>query len=240
MPSRFFIIIISGRSGSSYLRDLLNQDPRIFMWGEMLVNKSDRQQKEALQDFFTGKLAQRDGLVGKEVLGFKTKLNDVADLKHLQELIERYQPHIIINRRQNHLRQAISRARMLVLLDRTVEKYGKPHHSPRSKADIVDAIEVDVDNICKFTKDFETRDSILANFSHAMGNLASTIYYEDFAEHPQVAIDRLSSILNIKIKVENYDITYKNTAQDLRQAISNYDELKTKLENTPYSSMLDI
>ncbi len=39
MKATFFLMVISGRSGSSYLRELINQDDRILMLGEMLVGK---------------------------------------------------------------------------------------------------------------------------------------------------------------------------------------------------------
>ncbi len=211
MKTTFFLMIISGRSGSSYLRELINQDDRILMLGEMLVGKDDLQQKKAIQDFFKGNIGNDNYLENKAVLGFKTKLNDVIDRPGFLELIKHYQPKIIVNRRRNYLRQAISRERMLVLLKNTREKYGEGHHSPKHRDDIVSPIQVDVDSIYKFTKDFELRDKIIADFCDSLDNQTENLYYEDFANKPKIAIDSLSHKLKLNINVKNYNITYKNT-----------------------------
>ena len=238
MKPTFFLMIISGRSGSSYLRALLNQDPRLVMLGEMLVGKQESRQKEIIDNFFQGKMGNYDYSADQAAIGFKTKLNDVSDRPNFLGLIKQHKPKIIINRRRNFLRQAISRSRMLVLLDNTLKKYGKEHHSPKHQDDIVAPIEVDVNWIYRTARNFEQRDRELADFANSLNNQVETIYYEDFADNPTVAIDLLSETLGIDIKIKDYNITYKNTSNDLRQAISNYAELKRRLENTKYSSML--
>ena len=238
METKLFLMVVSGRSGSSYLTKLVDRDNRLVMLGEMLVGKTELQQKQILHDFFQGKLKNESFLGKKAAIGFKTKLNDVIDRQNFLNLIKQHQPIIIINRRRNFLKQAISRARMLVLLENTAKKYGKRHHSPVDKSDIVPAIKVDPDWIYRTAKNFAQRDKELEKFSHKLNDRVATIYYEDFAVEPTVAIAKLSEILEIDINIDNYDVTYKNTSDDLRQAVSNYDELKARLKNTEYSSML--
>lgn len=238
MTTTFFLMIISGRSGSSYLRALINQDERILMLGEMLARKDNIQQQKTVKDFFEGQVGDNNYLNQKAVLGFKTKLNDIQNLPDFLTLINSYNPQVIINRRQNYLRQAISRERMLVLLSQTKEKYGVGHHSPRSRDDIVSPIKVDVDSVYRFTREFEARDKLIADFAEKLNRKPITLYYEDFAVNPKLAIDNLSEILGLKINVENYNITYKNTANDLREAISNYDELTKRFQDTKYFSLL--
>ena len=227
-----FIVIISGRSGSSYLRTLINQDARVLMLGEMLTRKRDSEQKAIIQDFFTNKTGNN-----KLIAGFKTKLNDVIDRDNFIQQIKIYNPIIIINRRKNYLRQAISRARMLVLLEQTKKKYGQGHHSPQSQADIVGQITLDVDWVWRFTTDFAARDVQLEQLSLSLPN-AETIFYEDFAHCPHLAVERLSKSLNLELEVANFDTTLKNTPTDLKKAIANYDELEKKLANTKYFSFL--
>ena len=227
-----FIMIISGRSGSSYLRTLINQDDRVLMLGEMLTGKSDSEQKVIIQDFFTKQTGNN-----KLIAGFKTKLNDVIDRDNFMQQLRIYNPVIIINCRRNYLRQAISRARMLVLLEQTKTKYGQEHHSPQSQADIVGRITVDVDWIWRFTTDFAARDAQLEQLSLSLPN-AETIFYEDFVHCPQLAVERLSKSLNLQLKVAKFDTTLKNTPVDLTKAIANYAELEKKLANTKYFSLL--
>ena len=238
METKLFLMVVSGRSGSSYLTKLVGRDNRLIMLGEMLVGKTDLQQKQILQDFFQGKMKNKSYLGKKAAIVFKTKLNDIVDRQNFLNLIKQHQPIIIINRRRNFLKQAISRARMLVLLENTAKKYGKRHHSPIDKSDIVPAIRVDPDWIYRTAKNFAQRDRELEKFSQSLNDKVATIYYEDFAIEPTIAIKKLSEILEIDINIDNYDVTYKNTSEDLRQAISNYDELKTRLKDTEYLSML--
>ena len=239
MASKFFIIIISGRSGSSYLRELISQDDRVVMAGEMLASKSDREQKQIISDFFARKI-QGEKYREELILGFKTKLTDISDRTYFLQQINLHQPTIIINRRHNYLKQAISRARMLVLVENTLKKYGKPHHSPRDKSDIVPAIKLDINSIYKSTRDFELRDKEIVNFSNNINMPSTTIYYEDFASTPQVATNKLSSSLGIDLQVDNYQVTYKNTSSNLKQAIKNYDELEARLTNSRFLTMLHL
>lgn len=228
-----FIMMISGRSGSSYLKTLIEQDGRILMRGEILARKQAEAQKKIIADFYSDKI----GDLEHSLIGFKTKLNDIIDLNYFRQQIINHQPIIIINRRKNYLRQAISRARMLVLLEKTQAKYGRGHHSPQCQADIIGKIKVDVDWIYRFTLDFANRDRQLEQLALSLPH-TETIFYEEFAQQPQVAIDRLSQILGIELQVNKLDTTFKNTPTDLTQAIANYDELETKLANTDYLSML--
>ena len=88
MKSKLFIIVISGRSGSSYLRELISQDDRVVMVGEMLVGKSKSKQKQIISDFF--KRTIHGKTYGQElILGFKTKLTDIVDRSFfLQQILE--------------------------------------------------------------------------------------------------------------------------------------------------------
>lgn len=232
------LMIISGRSGSSYLRTLINQDSRVLMLGEILVQKSSETQKKIINNFFSGKLVESD----KSVHGFKTKLNDVIDQDYLIEQINVHNPVILINRRSNYLKQAISRARMLILLEQTRAKYGEAHHSPQHQQDVVGQIKVDVDWVYRFTQDFESRDQKLASLTdslnHSLAHKTETVFYEEFADNPQLIISKLSTILEIDLKVKKFDTTLKNTPTDLRKAIANFEELETRLANTKYLPML--
>ena len=238
MKIKKMLMIISGRSGSSYLRTLMNQDPRVLMMGEMLAKKNQEEQEKIIRRFFDGKIDEHNSEKNKLVIGFKTKLTDVLNENNFVQQINCNNTVIIINRRKNYLRQAISRARMLVLIDKTRKKYGESHHSPKYKNDVVDKIKVDVDWIYKFTKDFEARDKQLEKLSKKLDNKVEIIFYEDFAYDPVIAVNKLSEILELDLKIENFNATYKNTPANLKEAIINYDELKARLENTKYLPML--
>ena len=228
-----FIMLISGRSGSSYLRTLINQDDRALMLGEMLCGKNKSEQQKIIQNFFSNQV----GNPNKLVIGFKTKLGDVINQDDFFQELHSHSPIIIINRRKNYVKQAISRARMLILLDQTTKKYGQGHHSPKHQADIVGKINVDVDWVYRFTQDFATRDQQLANLSDKVAD-STTIFYEDFAHNPSIATIKLSEILGMELKVTDFNTTLKNTPADLTKAIANFAELEARLANTKYSPML--
>lgn len=228
-----FIMLISGRSGSSYLRTLINQDERTLMLGEMLTGKNKSEQQNMIQNFFLDQVDNKK----RVVIGFKTKLGDIIDQDFFFQQLQIHKPIMIINRRKNFVKQAISRARMLILLDQTTQKYGQGHHSPKHQSDIVGKINVDVDWVYRFTQDFATRDQQLANLSHK-APWAETIFYEDFAHDPQIAITKLSQILGLELKVADFNTTLKNTPADLTKAITNFAELEARLVDTKYSPML--
>ena len=228
-----FIMLISGRSGSSYLRSLINQDDRALMLGEMLTGKDKSEQQKIIQNFWLGQVGNKNKLA----IGFKTKLGDIIDQDLFFQQLHLHNPIIIINRRKNYVKQAISRARMLILLDQTTKKYGQGHHSPKHQTDIVGKIHVDVDWVYRFTQDFATRDQQLANLSDKVAD-ATTIFYEDFAHNPAIATSKLSKILGMELDVADFNTTLKNTPADLTKAIANFAELEARLANTKYSPML--
>ena len=238
MKVRNLVMVMSGRSGSSYLMKLMNQDDRIYVIGEPLVRRSVEFEKSFLEEFYSGKISDKPKTEGREVLGLKTKFRDIGDRNNFILQLKEKEPIIIVNRRRNYVKQAISRERMDILAKNTAEKYGKPDYSPRRREDIVGKLHHDVESLNKWIKEFERRDLELEEFTNSMGNSVATIFYEDFLSCPEFAISKLSSLLGFDLQVRNTTFTFKNTPVNLREAVSNYDELEKSLESTKYHEML--
>jgi LPS sulfotransferase NodH len=230
---------MTGRSGSTLIINLLRQDPRIEMLGEIFAYKDSAEQQTLLSGFFDGKLPSGKS-VSREtrVLGLKTKLADIDDPDHLAAQIKHHRPIVVLNRRHNYLKQAISYARMIALKEQLKTRHGRSYSNARSADDVVGKIEVDASAIQGWCKQFEELDHQLVSFANRLALGCTTLSYEEFSSDVDAVARKFERILGFSPCIPNKDVVFKNTPEDLREAITNYEDLATSIKGTKYEALL--
>jgi glycosyltransferase involved in cell wall biosynthesis len=225
---RPFIVIFQGRSGSTYLMDALNRHPKIMARMEMLValkeKGADLQLKMAERYF------HRPFLNRSLAVGFKTKLEDVLDLDGFAGLLKALDVRVIVLQRQNQVKAAVSWLNALRLKERTgrwnlyAEEDRLPPFSVK-KAEL----EAALNHLEREREDIET-------YVASLGLQTFRTCYEDIFTNRGLTFMRIFSFLGV-CHVEVSGKSLKNTPDDLRCVLKNFEELQSQFRDTPYEKM---
>jgi hypothetical protein len=225
-----FTIFFQGRSGSTYLVEALDSHPRIRCEIEQLVGLrktgADGQLKW-IEQFFAGEEEPRVSAVG-----FKTKLDDMLDKGAIAELLRRVDAKVILLSRLNVMKMIVSWFNSERLYEATGEWNQYP---PGSRMD-------------PFEVDLEKFDRRLGLVLHGKARLEAyvrslklpklQVCYEDLLTNEQRTLRQICDFLGVEaMPLQGRCI--KTTSDDLRQVVTNYDELYAQYKGTHYQIMLD-
>lgn len=244
-----FFIWFEQRSGSSYLVSLLNSHPEIDCRGEMFgARRSDR--SETTRDFrdnayqrtinlFPGQIPNpTNKQTVDELLDWLSAEDADSKIRGLKfkhpsqhglysEVAQSLGQHagslrVIVLRRKNFLRRAISLLNM--------QRMQSIQATANTKAEIqLPPLVVDVKEIVRLTKYYSQSQNAFDAFAKNFSNVLD-LEFEQLCSSPEEQGQRLQEFLGVKT-VQNLAAQLKRiTPEDLSNAISNFDELKKKLE----------
>jgi len=227
-----FVILFIERDGSTYMVSMLSTHPQINAdyerFAVMKVNgQSATEQIQWAKDLFSPSLITR-----QKAVGFKTKLKDVLDIDAFTELLNEKGVHIIQMHRRNVIKAAVS----VINARRLHEKTGV--WNLRQESDRLPPATIDLDEFDHLVQQREMLDQELAAYVSQFQLPRLQVCYED------LLVDRdgvLRQIFDF-IGVDWFDVqgsTKKNTGDDLREAIANYDDLRARYAGTRYEEMFD-
>lgn len=231
-PSRCtrYVLLFEGRTGSSYLTTLLDAHPRIRAMEEELRRlKPEGHQaqaewiRRALRAPILSPIACR---------GFKTKLRDIADPAAFAELLQELQPRILFMQRRNRVKLAISEIRSRMLKERT-----DMYNAYRAE-DRLPPVTIPLERFDRMLKERERLDAELKAFVDTLDLPRFDLFYEDILIDEEQFKRQVFSVLDVPY----HDVqarTFKNTSDDLRAAVINFDSLKAAYAGTPYADMFD-
>ena len=221
-----FLILFPGRTGSSWLVDGLCRHPRIRADGEILVGRSPDEQRSTLRRLYAGRRT-------RSAIGFKTKLKDVADLDLLRSCIVEQDLVVILMRRRDLLRLAISRINARRLHAETGRWNVRGNDRPVSGADV--AVEELVDALTRCRDDVLRLDDFVAS----SGVIPCEIEYADILAEPEGVFARVQEVLGVERRPLASSVV-KNTSQELAGAVGNIDALRRELASSEWSSVFDV
>jgi LPS sulfotransferase NodH len=225
-----FVILFPGRTGSTFLVSALDAHPDVEAKGEVLDGLRSAgadEQRAWLDRYFRGPALNRHRAVG-----FKTKLRDVFDQDHFAAAIEQYDARIVVLDRRNDVKHAVSRITARILRDRT----GRWNRYEGSEE--LGLIEVDPDDFASRLEAVETEKQIIRSFVERLGRPHLDIDYEELLADPDLTFARVFDHLGVRC-VPVHGKTLKNTSDDLREVIANFDELRAPYAGTKYDAMFD-
>lgn len=230
MTTRFITLFI-GRTGSTWLMDMLHRHPWVTALGEELGTRQNRpadEQNAWLDTFYSS--PSRLSLA----YGFKTKLWDVQDHDHLRAIVRGRSIRVIRLTRRNTLRAAISTIRSHEL-HATTGDWNARTSSERPPPSTIDLAWVD-----ELIVGREREHANLMAFTESLGVPTIEIAYEDLLHSRNRQLRRLAGFLKTPLFGFIADRTgyAKNTPPDWHNAVANLDELRDHIAGTPYERML--
>ena len=215
IPPVKYVMLFPGRTGSTYLASHMQAHPQIVSRFEILGRRATswERQRAMLKDLFEIKRSPEF-----KAIGFKTKIHAVLNREVFTQYITDHQFRIIHLIRRNKLKFIISvvRAKML----RNAEGVSNVFQQNQEP---IGPMEIPVAKFTRATK----RLNVAVRLQKYIDNLdlpKLKIAYEDLLNDEQVTLKRVWDFL----EVEHFDtqgVTRKNTPDDVRQAVTNLDEI---------------
>ena len=225
-----FVILFEGRTGSSYLTEHLDSHPNIRAHMEILgplKNDPPIAQLQRTRKTLMPPVIGRHGAVG-----FKTKLRILTDPDAFAELLKKLRVKIIYMQRRNKVKEALSEITSNILKQK-IDNYNIYDESQR-----VGAIHVDLKDFDWTIRFREEMDGKLNSYVSNLQLPTLPVFYEDLLLDLKKELRRIFSFLSVPYKKTGSKMQ-KHTQDDLRQALSNYDEIKAYYTSTKYQNMFD-
>lgn len=227
-----YVIFFIERDGSTYLTSLLSSHPEInAIYERFAVLKqqgvSAEGQLEWANTFLTRPLLGRYAAVG-----FKTKLVDILDLERFGTLLQQKQCRIIQMQRLNSVKAVVSKinARRLWEASGKWNLYNENDRQP--------PVNITPSDFQKHLDEREAANQSLEEYVSKLQLPTMKLVYEDLLRDKDASLNRVFSFLNVK-QLPVQAKTLKHTRDNLREVISNFEELRAFYEGTPYDSMFD-
>lgn len=227
-----YVILFIERDGSTYLTSLLSTHPQIdAIYERFAVLKqkgagSDEQLAWA-REFFTPRWLNH-----VKAVGFKTKLIDVFDLAGFGALLKEKNVCIIQMQRRNRVKAVVSR----INARRLFESSG--NWNLYKESDRLEAITIAPALFAKYLREREQADQELEDFTRTLNLNTLKIVYEDLLTNRDGTLSKIFDFLHID-SVALAGKTIKNTSDNLRDAVLNFDELRNVYAQTPYADQFD-
>jgi LPS sulfotransferase NodH len=227
-----FVIMFVERAGSTFLVTALKSHPDVMATTEKFdalrkEGKGAAEQLEWAREYLT------PPLVGKHrAIGFKTKLVDVLDREGFASLLHERKCKIIRLQRRNAVKAAIS----TINAKRQYDKSG--YWNLLQESTRLPAFEVDPEWFDSLLREREELDRDLEQYVTDLRLPTLTMVYEDLLQDRDAFVNRVLEFIDVEV-LPLPSATLKNTKDDLREAILNFDQLKAKYAGTKYEPMFD-
>ncbi len=225
-----FVLLFEGRTGSSYFVESLRKMGHVRAEGEALValkEKGWEAQREWIRDCLTP-----PPVTTLHAVGFKTKLRDIVDPEGFAELLDELQPKVLYMRRRNRIKAVVSMLRSRMLKERIND------YNAYSKEQRLGPAELDPDLFHELLTMRERLDEELDEYVSRLRLPVTTLYYEDLLKDDDAFFRHACESLGIACRGSRSN-TVKNTADDLRVDVINFDELRSRYVGTEYVAQFD-
>ena len=234
-PSGRFLILFEGRTGSTWLCNLLGGHPQIRCQHEILHARYCPGGQEAVHRRFR-EAVSRVGGDGKRVLGLQAKLNQLGNADDFRELLVELRVDVIHMKRRNIVKQVNSELRGAELAQNTGQ------FNLYKDDDRVPEIAFGRKRFGDMLNRRLKREAAMDDFVRSLPLRKTLLHYEELQLDREGALGGLFDFLD----VPHHDVTVgipkqpmKHTSDDLREAVLNFDELKSHFAGTKYESMFD-
>jgi len=227
-----FVILFVERAGSTFLITALKSHPSVLARTEILAalresGKTSAEQLKWTQSFLT------PPLVGcHKAIGFKSKLPDVLDRDSFTELLRRRRVRIIKLQRKNSVKAVVSS------LNARRQWEASGNWNLLSEATRLPSFKVDPDEFDGLLREREDLNRDLEEYVRDLRLPTLTLYYEDLLADRDGFINRSLSFIGVPAQPLEA-ATLKNTQDNLREAVVNFDELRARYAGTHYEPMFD-
>lgn len=225
-----FVVLFEGRTGSSYLITSLSTHPNVRAgWEELVQLKKFGHEAQAQ---WTRKALTAPWIGRFSAVGFKTKLRDIADPLQFSQLLRERGANIIHMQRRNRVKVAISEINCNVLHART------GLYNVYKEDDRLPPIRIEAPDFINTLALREKLDGDLKRFVDGLRLPTLDVYYENILLDEPGTLKTIYEFIGVPPRMTK-GASYKNTSDDLRNALLNFEELKASVSGTPYEEMFD-
>jgi hypothetical protein len=227
-----YVTLFVERSGSTYLATALASHPEIKALREELADLRQKGAQANEQLSWVNEFFNTPFMGPYKAYGFKTKIVDILDPDGFANLLKAKGCRIIQLLRRNTVKAAIS----TINARRMYQASG--NWNLLSEADRQPAFEVDVDEFDVLIRQRQGWDRELQDYVNKLDLPTLQLYYEDLLKDESSFLGSVFEFLEVAPRPVKGK-TLKNTEDDLRKAIINLDELRSRYEGTPFTAMFD-
>lgn len=227
-----YVILFIERDGSTYLTSMLMEHPEIQAEYEKFAvlrqqGANGKGQLEWLDSFLT------PPWIGKKAaLGFKTKLVDVLDMDGFTSLLHRKHCRIIQMRRRNMVKAVVSR----INARRLFEASG--NWNLYKESDRLPPLDIDPLQFDQYLEERRQADQALDDYTAGLSLPKIKVEYEDLLVNRDRVMKELFDFIGVRPQ-ELKGKTLKNTQDNLREVVLNFDDLRARYVGTVYEPMFD-
>ena len=219
-----FIILFQGRAGGSYCQRALASHPLIHCDGEILSSMTDpTAQREKVERLFS---------MDSQWVGFKTKLRDLADPQAFALFIEQRGCRTLFISRKNSIKAAISVINAL----RLYEQHGVWNLTMEQQK--MPPLVITKEQLDYRLARREQLNEVLLSYYDQLKTTKKLFYYEDLLADESHFLSRILEFLGAEQRPLNGALL-KNSDNDLRKLIVNFDQLRAHYVGTRYQAMFD-
>ena len=243
----FFVMLFVGRTGSTFVLDVLNQHPQIKFEGEWLETFKNKPESTRLQTEWIRDLFSPADTATCQAIGFKTKFYDIPDKAAFVDSLNEFQPTILVSHRKNIIKQAISAVRIDHFADLKRQKESsetwKAGHTANEvwniykEGDGVGKIELDVQKIHYYVLTIEKSMNKLEAFVDTLDLDIIHYDYKDIIGKPERFFDKMFQLFGVDPIPYKVNV-FKHTPDELSEAMKNLDELQDFYAGTQYETFL--
>lgn len=227
-----YVVLFVERSGSTYLATLLDSHPDIKALREQFAvliqqGKGAEDQLNWARNFYTHPLLGR-----YKSYGFKTKLVDILDRQGFARLLEEKNCRVITLYRRNSVKAVIS----TINAKRLYEASG--NWNLLDEKNRQSSFEIDPTEFGELLEERQTWDQELEAYSSQLNTPKIKLFYEDLLQNEQELLDKVFAHIKVKPRPVQGK-TLKHTKDNLREVITNFDQLRYRYVGTVYEQMFD-
>jgi LPS sulfotransferase NodH len=227
-----YVTLFTERSGSTYLATLLASHPDINAKREEFAHLLQRGidgagQLQWAREFWCPPL-----LGNHKAIGFKTKIVDILDPDGFAALLTELKVKIVQLQRRNLVKAVVSTMNAKRLHD------ASGNWNLMKESDRLPGFEVDPVEFEKLLQERIRWDTELEEYAARLDLPRLSLYYEDLLQDEKAFLLKLFDFIGVAPKPVQGK-TLKNTKDDLREVVVNFDDLRGRYEGTPYKAMFD-
>jgi LPS sulfotransferase NodH len=255
-----FIILFQGRAGSTFLVDSLRNHPDIYCKSEILLKYTrslrpgekihlPKRIYRQLLATYRGSVSERQSIAVERfydrsasrhyvAAGFKTKVSDIASPEAMKQILESKNVKVIAMVRKNVIKQAVSRIRARILYEKTKGRNPQTSWNLYDEKDRLGPQTIQIAELDKVLKIVIFHNKVMSAFIDLLELPVLHLEYSELLADREASFLRVFEFLGARplpLKCE----VLKNTDDNLRNAILNFDELKKHYANTEFEPMFE-
>jgi hypothetical protein len=227
---RRYIVFFPGRAGGSFLASNLAEHPEVLITPEPLgvrkIHLGAEGQARWVRRYY-GRPLRRE-----RAIGISTKLTDICEPDWFADYLRAQRMRVVLLSRDNDVKRTISIIRARALNAET------GRWNRRSGVKTVDPTVVDPEEFATKLANNRTRKEALIAYATSLDLPMLRIDYRDLMVDPPGTLARVFEHIGVEPRPVAGS-TLKNTSDDLRESVSNFDELRGRYAGTEYEAMFD-